>query len=86
MSYSTSTPPQLMAGNPGSGGSLWYYTSTDPHATVDNTDYFSNGSALGMAVNDVVIVVDSSTPTCTIHRVSTVTAGGAATIGAATLA
>mgnify|MGYP006195293551 CR=1 FL=1 len=54
---------------------------------VDAADYFSNGAALGMRVNDVVIVVKTSaTIGATLHVVTAVTAGGAATVAAAILA
>lgn len=86
MAYATTNPPVCLVPRFGSGPALWQYTSADAHGTVDGADYFSDGDALGMKANDTVIVVDSNTPTCTIHRVSSVTAGGAATIGAATLA
>lgn len=85
MSYSTATPPSIMAQGNG-GPQLWYYVSTDAHTDVDASNYFTNGSALGMKVNDVVLVVDSDAPTATMHVVTAVTAGGAATVGAATLA
>jgi lipid-binding SYLF domain-containing protein len=63
------------------------YTSTDVHTDVDAADYFSNGDALGMQVGDVVIVSKSSaTIGSTLHYVSTVTAGGAASVEAAILA
>lgn len=39
------------------GGGLWFYSSTDPVATVLGTDYFSDGKNLGMKPGDVVIGV-----------------------------
>jgi hypothetical protein len=86
MSYATSNPPQLLVPSMGGGVALWVYASTDAHGDVDGTDYFSNGDALGMNVNDIVIVNDTDTDTVTIHKVDAVTAGGAATLTAATLA
>lgn len=44
---------------------LWAYTSTDAIATVDTTGYFNDASGL-LKVNDVIIVVDSATPTVSI--------------------
>jgi hypothetical protein len=86
MAYSTSNPPVLLAGVRGSN-QLWNYASTDVHTDVDATDYFSNGNALGMKVNDSVIVTKTSaTIGATIHTVTAVTSGGAATISAAILA
>lgn len=82
MAYSTSNPPICHGNALGNGARVWTYHSTDAHTAVDATDYFSNGYDLGMKVDDIVIVRDTSTPTVTLHAVSAVTAGGAATIGA----
>ena len=71
----------------GSGPAWWNYVSTDVHTDVDAADYFSDGSAKGMAVGDLVFVSKSSaTIGTTVHYVSAVTAGGAATIAPAILA
>ncbi len=87
MAYSTSTPPNCIAQSVGAAPALWVYASTDVHTDVDAADYFSNGHALGMRVNDVVIVVKTSaTIGATIHVVTAVTTGGAATVAAAILA
>lgn len=95
MAYATTNPPNII-GNPGIGGpatgtgggaSLWIYTSADVHTDVDAAGYFSNGDALGMKVNDCVIVQKSTaTIGATLHTVTAVTAGGAATVSAAILA
>ena len=87
MAYATTNPPQLIVPGMGGGLALWSYASTDVHTDVDATDYFSNGAALGMRVNDTVIVTKTSaTIGATIHTVTAVTAGGAATVAAAILA
>lgn len=87
MAYSASNPPQLVAGGIGAGRRIWSYDSEDVHTDVDATDYFTNGDALGMKVGDTVIVGKSTaTVGATLHRVSAVTAGGAATIAPAILA
>lgn len=87
MSYSTSNPPVQIASAFGGGPALWIYNSTDVHTDVDASDYFSNGSALGMKVGDMVLVgKTSATIGATVHYVQTVTAGGAATVAAAILA
>lgn len=87
MAYATTTPPNMIAQSVGGAPALWVYASTDVHTDVDATDYFSNGSALGMRVNDVVMVVKTSaTIGATLHVVTAVTAGGAATVSAAILA
>lgn len=87
MAYSTSAPPIALTARVGSAPTLWVYTSTDVHTDVDAADYFSNGDALGMKVGDVVLVSKSTaTVGTTVHYVSAVTAGGAATVAAAILA
>jgi hypothetical protein len=87
MAYSTSLPPKLAVPRMGGGNALWIYSSEDIHTDVDAADYFSNGDALGMEVNDVVIVVKTTaTIGATLHVVTAVTAGGAATVSAAILA
>jgi hypothetical protein len=87
MAYATTNPPRLIAQSIGAAPGLWVYASTDVHTDVDEAGYFTNGSALGMRVNDVVIVVKTSaTIGATLHVVTAVTAGGAATVAAAILA
>lgn len=87
MAYATTNPPQCLVPRMGSGKALWVYTHTDIHTDVDAADYFSNGAALGMKVGDVMFVSKSdATIGTTVHYVTTVTAGGAATIAPAILA
>lgn len=87
MAYATTLPPLCVGGGLGAGAQLWIYVSEDVHTDVDATGYFTDGHALGMRVNDVVIVVKSTaTVGATVHVVSTSTAGGAATVTAAILA
>lgn len=87
MAYAVSNPPQRYAGGPAAGIQGWFYASTDIHTTVAGADYFSNGSDLGMRVNDVVTVIKTtSTIGATLHVVTAVTAGGAATVSSAILA
>lgn len=84
MAYVTTNPPQAFTrGTTGPEG--WIYSSADAHTAVDATDYFSNGDDLGLKTDDFMIVIDTNVPTCTIHHVAAVTAGGAATITLATL-
>lgn len=59
MAYSTSNPPMLVAGAIGGGPRLWMYTSTDNAAAVRVSGYFTNGYALGMRANDILIMVDT---------------------------
>lgn len=87
MAYSTSNPPNKIADGIGGGKSLWMYASADIHTDVDAGDYFTNGDDLGMEVNDVVMVVRTETAIgATLHVVTAVTAGGAATVSSAILA
>jgi len=53
----------------GDGPALWVYSNTDAHTDVDAAGYFSDGLARGMALNDIMIVIDTDTATITIHRV-----------------
>lgn len=86
MSYVTTNPPNRITGGTGAASAgLWIYQSADAHGDVDAANYFSNGDDLGLKTGDAMIVVDTNVPTCTIHHVATVTAGGAATITVATL-
>lgn len=78
---------RLMVPRIGGGPAIWMYTSADVHTDVDAADYFSDGDDMGMAVNDVVIVVKTTaTIGATVHVVTAVTTGGAATVAAAILA
>ena len=87
MAYATTNPPVKIAGGIGAGPSLWIYNSTDVHTDVDAADYFTNGDAVGMAVGDMVLVGKTTTTIgATVHYVSAVTAGGAATVALAILA
>lgn len=82
MAYTTATlnmVTQRVGGSP----AIWIYTNTDAHGDVDASGYFTDGEAKGMKVNDVVMVVDTDTNTCTSHMVSAVST--TATIAAATL-
>jgi|TARA_R110002072_G_scaffold11206_1_gene51024 hypothetical protein len=49
----------------GNGFTLWHYVSADAKATVDAAGYFDSAADL-LKVNDVVICIDSNTPTATI--------------------
>lgn len=71
----------------GAGPEIWLYASADIHTDVDAADYFTTGDAMGMKVNDIVIVVKTTaTIGATLHVVTAVTAGGAATVSPAILA
>tara|TARA_R100000654_G_scaffold53041_2_gene79153 strand:+ start:406 stop:669 length:264 start_codon:yes stop_codon:yes gene_type:complete len=51
-----------------SNGDLWFYSSTDTIATVNTEGYF-NDAANMLAIRDVIIVVDSNTPTTNLVNV-----------------
>lgn len=83
MSYSTSNPPALQVQSIAQTTlRIWSYSSTDQATDVDAAGYFTNGDALGLKVGDLMFVQDTDTGpnTITLHRVITVTAGGAATV------
>jgi hypothetical protein len=51
-----------------SNGDLWFYTSADAIATVNTSGYFNDASNM-LAVRDVIIVVDTNTPTTSFVNV-----------------
>lgn len=72
MGYSNAGLRCVVPGTSG-GPAIWVYTSADAHTDVDGTAYFSDGASFGLKANDIVIVVDTNVPTCTIHRASSAT-------------
>lgn len=82
MAYAVTNPPALKSPSPLTGpGQTWSYRSTDVATDVDASGYFTNGHALGMKVGDIVEVFDTDTnDVMTLHRVTVVTVGGAATV------
>lgn len=81
MAYSTAIPPVCIFPRLGTHSAVFLYKSADAHTAVDAAGYFTNGADLDLTTDDVMIVVDTATPTCTIHQVLNTT-----TITAATLA
>lgn len=59
MAYSAANLTRLAGA---SNGNLWFYSSADAIATVNTSGYF-NDAANMLAVRDVILVVDSNTPT-----------------------
>ena len=51
-----------------SGVALWHYTSADAIATVNTAGYFNSASGM-LNIRDVIIVVDSNTPTTNLANV-----------------
>lgn len=73
MAYSTATPPSKVVSDIGNQGEqIWTYKSADTAAVVAADGYITNGLALGMKVNDIVNVIDTTTPLVTSHRVVSV--------------
>ena len=73
MTYATTNPPSLiLQGVGGLAGKQWLYRSTDAAATVDGANYFTNGGTLGLAIGDLMWVIDTdaSPPIVTLHQVS----------------
>jgi len=48
----------------GNGFTLWHYIGADAKATVDSAGFFNDAIDV-LKVNDVILVVDSGTPTVT---------------------
>ena len=73
MAYSTSAPPVLVT-QAIAGLRIWYHESADATAAFDASGFITNGGALGMKVNDLVIHKDSTTDAtaATMHKVVTV--------------
>lgn len=71
MAFSSANLTQLAHGN---GFKFWHYTSADAIATVNSSGYFNNASTQ-LTVRDVIIVVDSSTPTTSLVNVLTNASG-----------
>jgi hypothetical protein len=75
MAYDTANPPILVSYAPITGsGKRWRYVSADAKATVDAAGYITNGGALGMKVDDIVEVDDTTNNITSSHRVISVSA------------
>jgi hypothetical protein len=58
----------------GNGFTLWHYTSADAIADVNTEGYFNDASDM-LSVRDVIIVVDTNTPTTSLVSVLSNAAG-----------
>jgi hypothetical protein len=67
MAYNAANLTRLAGG---SGVNLWHYTSADAIATVKASGYF-NDSANMLKARDIIICVDTNTPTTHIASVLT---------------
>lgn len=86
MAYDESNSPGKVAETVGGGASLWMYKSADVDSATNATDYYTNGQDLGMAVGDMVLVTDTTTPGGSVHYVSAIDADGNATTAFAAVA
>jgi len=71
MAYNSANLTALAYGN---GFTFWHYTSADAIATVNTAAYFNDASNM-LTIRDVIIVVDSSTPTTSFVSVLTNASG-----------
>lgn len=87
MAYSTANPPRLVASAlDGSTPQIWAYTSADAGAVVSGAGYFTGAVNIGMRVGDTIIVADTSNAyAVSVHTISGISSGGAATAGRATI-
>ena len=65
MAFNSANLTQLAHGN---GFALWHYKSADAIATVNSAGYFNDATDM-LTIRDVIIVVDSNTPTTSIVSV-----------------
>ena len=69
-------------GGSGTGGSTWQYTSADAKTDVDAADYFL-AAISELAVGDLVICKDTTTPATPIVTITYIAANDGTTITAA---
>lgn len=86
MPYDITNPPALLSCGIGGRHRKWRYeTDQDAVADIDTDGYITNAQELGMRVNDVVDVIDS-TGAVTTHRVASIDADtGAGNFGDGTV-
>lgn len=82
MPYSASNPPVLLEeSSDGSVPNLWSYVSSDTHAQVASTAYFTNAANLGMKLGDLVFAAEADNGYSTAtFSVSSINGSGAATV------
>lgn len=69
MAYAVTNQPKLLNQTLGGTTKLWIYKTTDAHATVDASGYFTDGYDLGMRQDDIVIVIDTNLAIASSHSV-----------------
>lgn len=77
----TASGLKLLVPSLSGGPNLWVYTSAEAHGAVDAEDFFTNAVDYGIKAEDIMFVIDTNTPTLTIHSVTAVDSDGNATIG-----
>lgn len=82
MAYNANNLSLLKSVNDGNYNE-WVYKSADAQATVAAANYISNALEMGMKVLDLVKVIDTATPTYSLHTVVSIT-GSAADLSAGT--
>lgn len=60
MAFAIANLAKLVGAN---GFTLWLYRSTDAIATVNTTAYFTGDAVNMLGVRDLILVIDTSTPT-----------------------
>lgn len=81
MAYATSNPPVPYVVGIGNFPTIWVYKHTDTDDTVIAAGYVTDAASLGMKLNDIVFIVDTSTPKVSLASVSAINA----TTGASTM-
>lgn len=79
MAYANTGLRQINQGI-GAGPNVWIYTSADAHTDVDAAGYFSDGADFGLTAGDIMFVIDTATPTATMHHVASATGITVATL------
>jgi hypothetical protein len=75
--YSTTNPPQKIAGSGPTGIQVWVYNAgVDVAAPVRAASYITDAQKLGMRVGDIVIHHETATPLASISYVSAVASTG----------
>jgi hypothetical protein len=74
MAYNQNNLSAMWPGTTSGSYQQFVYRSADAQATVAAAGYITNATEMGLALGDTVWVIDTATPTQSIHRVTTVNA------------
>jgi hypothetical protein len=69
-----------LIGPSGTNPRMWVYATTDDRSDVLAADYFTDGDLVGLSADDIVMVVNTDDGSHYTTTVSSVTAGGVATV------